>query len=135
MSLFDKIKIGNLVFKNRIVMASMTRLRADKANGCATELHKEYYSQRAGAGLILTEASSISQRGDGWPGSANISNKEQAQAWKPVVDAVKKNGGNIYIQLYHAGRNCHEVLNGGLETWGPSPIAIRSKVYGTKLAF
>lgn len=85
MSLFDKVKVGKLVFKNRIVMAAMTRLRADPATGLANQLHKEYYSQRAGAGLILTEASAISQRGHSWPGSANITNKEQAEAWKPVV--------------------------------------------------
>ena len=75
MSLFDKVKVGKLLFKNRIVLAAMTRLRADPQTGLANDLHKQYYSQRAGAGLILTEASAVSQRGNSWPGSANIMNK------------------------------------------------------------
>jgi N-ethylmaleimide reductase len=135
MSLFDKVKIGSLLLKNRIVLSAMTRLRADPKTGLANDLHKEYYSQRSGAGLLFTEASAISQRGHSWPGSANIMNQEQADAWKPVVEAVKKKGGNIYIQHYHGGRNCHKVINGGLETWGPSPVAIRGKVHGTDLPY
>lgn len=132
MSLFDKIRIGKLLFKNRIVLSAMTRLRADPVTGLANDLHKEYYSQRAGAGLILTEASAISQRGNTWPGSANIMNKEQAEAWKPVVGAVKNKGSNIFLQVYHGGRNCHKIINGGLETWAASPVAIRGKVRGTE---
>ena len=114
MSLFDKIRVGKLFLKNRIVMSSMTRLRADPQNGLATKIHQDYYSQRAGAGLILTEASAISQRGHSWPGSANIMNQEQCEAWKSVVGAVKNKGGHIFLQIYHGGRNCHKIINGGL---------------------
>lgn len=114
MSLFDKIRIGNLLLKNRIVVSAMTRLRSDPKTGLANDLHKEYYAQRSGAGLILTEASCIDQRGESWPGAANIMTQQHAEAWKPVVAAVKKNGGHIYLQAYHGGRNCHKVFNGGL---------------------
>lgn len=62
-------------------------------------------------------------------------NKEQADSWKPVIKAVKSKRSNIYLQAYHGGRNCHKVLNGGLETWGASPIAIRGKVPGTDLPY
>lgn len=74
----DKIKLGNHELKNRAVMAALTRMRADPSNGIPTELFVEYYSQRAGSGLILSEASSWSQRGIAFPGAGNIFSKEQA---------------------------------------------------------
>jgi N-ethylmaleimide reductase len=75
MSLFDKIRIGSLLLKNRVVLSAMTRLRSDPKTGLANDLQKLYYQQRSGAGLILTEASCISSVGNSWPGSPNIMNK------------------------------------------------------------
>lgn len=129
-SLSDIVKIGSLELKNRVIMAAMTRMRTDPKTGIPNELMAEYYSQRANAGLILTECAAVSQRGEGFPGAGNIYTKEQADGWKRVVEAVKKKDGKIFLQIFHAGRNSHPMVNGGLDLWAPSGIAIRGKVRG-----
>ncbi|MEM7760420.1 MAG: alkene reductase [Cyanobacteria bacterium P01_A01_bin.40] len=95
-----------LAMKNRVVMAPMTRARAGKER-MANTLMAEYYAQRAGAGLIITEATTISEQGNGWQQSPGIYTDQQAEAWKQVVDAVHQKGSLIYLQLWHTGRASH----------------------------
>ena len=80
---------------------------------------------------MLTESSSWNQRAVSFPGSGEIYTKEQAQGWKKVVEEVHKNGGLIYIQMFHGGRASHPLMNGGLDPWAPSALAIRGeKLHG-----
>jgi len=105
-SLFDPIQLGAVLCPNRIVMAPMTRGRATREH-VPTELMIDYYAQRASAGLIVTEATGISQQGLGWPYAPGIWTSEQMEAWKPVVGAVHEAGGRIFCQLWHMGRVVH----------------------------
>jgi N-ethylmaleimide reductase len=115
-------------------MTSLTRIRCDPKDGVPTELVKEYYTQRAGAGMILTEASAWTQRGHGFPGAGNLYTQEQAEGWRKVVDAVHAKGSRIYVQLIHCGRTTSPVVT-GMEVWGPSAVPIRGKTYyGTDYA-
>ena len=102
-SLFDPITIGAIEAPNRIFMAPLTRTRATPAH-VPTELMIEYYRQRAGAGLIISEATGISRQGLGWPSAPGLWTDEQTEAWKPVTEAVHKAGGRIVAQLWHMGR-------------------------------
>jgi N-ethylmaleimide reductase len=104
--LFDPIQLGAVLCPNRVVMAPLTRARATRDH-VPTALMAEYYSQRAGAGLILTEATGISREGLGWPYAPGIWTAEQMEAWKPIVAAVKEAGGRIFCQLWHMGRLVH----------------------------
>lgn len=104
--LFKAIKIGNLELSNRIVMAPMTRARAGKER-LPNSLMAQYYSQRASAGLIITEATSISVQALGWNESPGIYTDEQVQAWKQVTDSVHQKNGKIFLQLWHCGRASH----------------------------
>jgi len=110
-SLFDPIKLGAVEAPNRVLMAPLTRGRATREH-VPTELMKTYYSQRAGAGLILTEATGISQQGLGWPYAPGLWSEEQVEAWKPIVGAVHDAGGRIFAQLWHMGRVVHSSLGG-----------------------
>ena len=105
-SLFDPIQLGAVLCPNRIVMAPLTRARATR-EAVPTEVMKTYYSQRASAGLIITEATGISRQGLGWPFAPGIWNAEQVEAWKPVTEAVHEAGGRIFCQLWHMGRVVH----------------------------
>jgi N-ethylmaleimide reductase len=131
MSFQEVIKIGSLRLRNRIVMAAMTRQRAGPT-GVPNELMVEYYKQRAGAGLIITEGTQISESSGGDPGAARLYNQQQADGWKRVIHAVKKQDGNIFLQLYHVGRRASQTTTGGFPTIGPSPIAPRGKVRSTE---
>ena len=111
-SLSDPIRIGAIDAKNRVFMAPLTRGRAT-AQHVPTPIMVEYYRQRAGAGLILTEATGISQEGLGWPFAPGIWSDAQAEAWKPVVKAVHDRGGRIVCQLWHMGRLVHPDFLGG----------------------
>lgn len=105
---------GFIPLRNRSVMSAMSRGFAD-ANHCATDAMRDYYARRAagGAGLILTEGTIIHPSGDGWNNAPHIANDSQAQAWKPVVDAVHATGGAIACQLWHCGRISHADYTGG----------------------
>jgi N-ethylmaleimide reductase len=105
-SLFDPIKLGAILCPNRVVMAPLTRARATRSH-VPTELMKSYYVQRAGAGLITTEATGISRQGLGWPFAPGIWNDEQVAAWTDIVSAVHAAGGRIFCQLWHMGRLVH----------------------------
>lgn len=111
-TLFDPIQLGATLCPNRIVMAPLTRGRATREH-VPTELMIEYYRQRAGAGLIITEATGMSRQGLGWPYAPGIWSDEQREAWKPVVEAVHEAGGRIYCQLWHMGRVVHPSFLGG----------------------
>jgi len=107
-------------------MASLTRLRCDPNTGVPTDLHVQYYSQRApGAGLIITESAPVCHIGQAQLGAGCIYNEEQMEGWKKVVDAVHKEGCPIVMQLWHGGRASHPLLI-GQQNVGPSPIAIRA---------
>jgi N-ethylmaleimide reductase len=108
-SLFSTLKLGTIEVPNRIVMAPMTRLRANDA--CqATPLMAQYYRQRASAGLIITEGTHPSPMGRGYTYPPGIHTQEQAAAWRQVTDAVHEEGGHIFLQLMHAGRVTHSSL-------------------------
>jgi N-ethylmaleimide reductase len=104
--LFEPLTIGAIQAPNRILMAPLTRGRASRAH-VPTPLMAEYYAQRASAGLIITEATGISQQGLGWPYAPGIWSDEQVAAWKPIVRAVHDAGGRIVSQLWHMGRLVH----------------------------
>jgi 2,4-dienoyl-CoA reductase-like NADH-dependent reductase (Old Yellow Enzyme family) len=114
-SLFDPIQLGAIHAPNRIVMAPLTRGRSSAGHVPITELKAEYYSQRANAGLIISEATGISQEGLGWPSAPGIWSNEQVEAWKPVTDAVHKADGRIILQLWHMGRLVHSDFLGGAQ--------------------
>ena len=111
-SLFDPVRLGAIDAPNRILMAPLTRGRATR-DGVPTQVMAEYYGQRAGAGLIISEATGISRAGLGWPFAPGLWNAEQVEAWKPVTGAVHAAGGRIVAQLWHMGRVVHSSLGGG----------------------
>ena len=101
-NLLSSVKLGDLTLKNRVAMAPMTRARAGEKR-IPNALMAKYYGQRANAGLIITEGTTISPQANGWQNSPGIYTLEQTQAWKQVVDAVHKKGGKIVVQLWHTG--------------------------------
>jgi N-ethylmaleimide reductase len=107
--LFDPVKVGPYTLPNRIVMAPMTRSRAG-AGFVPTDLAVKYYTQRAAAGLIVTEATQVSPQGIGYVHTPGIYSKEQVAGWKAVTDAVHKAGGRIFLQLWHVGRISNRTL-------------------------
>ncbi len=112
-----------LELKNRIVMAPLTRGRAG-SDRIPNALMADYYSQRASAGLIISEATVISKQGIGWMDSPGIYNDEQVQGWKQVVDAVHEAGGTMFLQLWHCGRASHSSFHNGELPVAPSAIKL-----------
>ncbi|WP_435418483.1 alkene reductase [Parerythrobacter aurantius] len=106
-ALFQPLKMGALEARNRIFMAPLTRGRAAEPMFVPNALMATYYRQRAGAGMILTEATGISREGLGWPSAPGIWSDEQAEAWKLSTEAVHEEGGLIVMQLWHMGRIVH----------------------------
>lgn len=120
--LFTPLKVGALTLANRIVMAPLTRSRAIGGGRVPNDLMVEYYVQRASAGLILTEATSVTPQGVGYADTPGIWSDEQVAGWKKVTDAVHAAGGLISLQLWHVGRISHPMfLNGDLPV-APSAI-------------
>jgi N-ethylmaleimide reductase len=105
-SLFDPVQLGSIALANRIVMAPLTRDRAD-AERVPTALAVEYYRQRASAGLIISEATQVSPMGQGYADTPGIYNAAQVAGWRQVTDAVHAAGGRIVVQLWHVGRISH----------------------------
>ncbi|MDM8347317.1 alkene reductase [Pseudomonas sp. sp1636] len=121
-TLFDPIKIGELELANRIIMAPLTRTRAD-AGRVPNALMAEYYVQRASAGLIISEATAVTPMGVGYPDTPGIWSEAQVRGWSNITKAVHANGGKIVLQLWHVGRISHpSYLNGELPV-APSAIA------------
>lgn len=112
-SLFDPIEVGAVKAPNRIFMAPMTRARSSRRH-VPRAMMADYYAQRASAGLIISEATGISQQGLGWPYAPGIWSDEQVEAWRPVVQAVKAAGGRFFMQLWHMGRIVHPDFLGGM---------------------
>ncbi|CAI3788597.1 N-ethylmaleimide reductase [Pseudomonas sp. MM227] len=113
-SLFDPIQVGAQKLPHRILMAPLTRGRATR-NHVPTDLMIEYYTQRASAGLIITEATGITQEGLGWPYAPGIWSDEQVEGWKKITAAVHEAGGRIDLQLWHMGRIVHPSFLGGAQ--------------------
>ena len=112
-ALFQPLQMGALHAKNRIHMAPLTRGRAAEPMFTPNALMATYYRQRAGAGMILTEATGISREGLGWPSAPGIWSDEQTEAWKATTKAVHEEGGLIVMQLWHMGRIVHPVFLDG----------------------
>jgi len=129
--LFDKFTNGAVTFANRIVMAPMTRCRADHRDAIPNELMVEYYRQRATAGMILSEGVPVSDRARGYLGTPALWNEEQAAGWKKVTDAVHAAGGRIFAQLWHCGRISHSALHAD----GSPPAGASNKVAATSKTF
>lgn len=123
MKLLEQIQLGSLTLKNKMVMAAMTRSRAD-LNGVVGNLTVEYYTQRASAGLILTEGINISEQALGSPLTPGLYTQEQIKAWKKVTKSVHDKGGVIFAQLWHTGRVGHSADRNGKLPVAPSAIAI-----------
>ncbi len=120
--LFDPIRLGDLELPNRLIMAPLTRCRTGE-DRVPTELMAQYYTQRATAGLILTEATAVVPGGVGYPNTPGLWSEEQVQGWKRVTESVHAKGGRIVAQLWHVGRISDPVhLNGELPV-APSAIA------------
>ena len=120
-TLFDPLKLGSLELPNRIIMAPLTRCRAD-AGRVPNALMAEYYVQRASAGLILSEATSVTPMGVGYPDTPGIWSEDQVRGWLNITRAVHANGGRIFLQLWHVGRVSDPVyLNGELPV-APSAV-------------
>jgi N-ethylmaleimide reductase len=105
--LFTSVRMGSLKLPNRIVMAPLTRMRAANSGHVPTELHAEYYAQRASAGLIIGECTEISPDAYGWADTPGLWSAEQVQGWRGVTDAVHKQGSLMYAQLWHTGAMSH----------------------------
>lgn len=129
-TLFDPVTLGDIELTNRVIMAPLTRMRSLQPGNIPHALNAEYYAQRAGAGLIISEATQISQQGQGYPGTPGIHSAEQVAGWKLVTDAVHKKNGKIFLQLWHVGRVSHRSHqpNGDLPV---SASAIQPKNSGT----
>jgi N-ethylmaleimide reductase len=127
---FDPIDVGTRRLTSRIVMAPMTRSRAFGPGAEPTELMAEYYAQRAGAGLIVTEGIQPSAVGQGYPDTPGLHTPGQIRAWRTVTDAVHRAGGVIFAQLMHTGRIGHpSLLPDGLVPVAPSPVAAQGRVF------
>ena len=118
MKLLSSYQLGPYDLKNRMVMAPMTRNRAGRGNA-PQPMNALYYAQRAGAGLIITEAAQVSPQGLGYPDMPGIYSPEQIAGWRLVTDLVHKRGGVIFLQLFHCGRISHPSLQPG----GATPVA------------
>lgn len=129
--LFAPLVVGSMTLANRTVMAPMTRSRAE--GNVPNALMVEYYSQRADAGLIITEGTAPSPNGLGYARIPGIFNQAQIDGWKKVTDAVHAKGGHIFVQLMHTGRVGHPAnLPEGAEVIAPSPIAAPGEMYTDK---
>jgi N-ethylmaleimide reductase len=121
--LFSPIKFGAVSAPSRIVMAPLTRCRAD-ADHVPTTLMAEYYAQRASAGLLIAEATMAMARNSAFWMEPGIYSPAQVAGWRLTTDAVHAAGGRIFLQIWHGGRACHPLLNSGVQPVAPSPIAI-----------
>jgi N-ethylmaleimide reductase len=122
-ALFWPFTLGDLRLKNRLVMAPLTRTRAANQGKVPNEQMAEYYAQRAGAGLIITEGTFVSEQGQGWYGAPGIYSNEQRAGWERITDAVHRAGGLIFVQLWHQGAVSHRSLyDDGRVPRGPSAV-------------
>jgi N-ethylmaleimide reductase len=126
MKLLEPYQLGPIALPNRMVMCPLTRNRAP--TGVPNELMATYYTQRASAGLIITEGTQVSRRGQGYQDTPGIYTDEQRDGWRGITDAVHRAGGRIFAQLWHVGRVSHSYYHGELPI-APSAIAPTGKAY------
>src|SRR5437764_3236204 len=127
-SLFSPLKIGPCQLRHRLALAPLTRMRAAKPSLAPRPLNAEYYAQRATAGgLLIAEASPVTETGFGSPGVPGIYTEQQIAGWRKVVDAVHAKGGIIFLQLWHVGRVSHSSFHGGALPVSASAIAIKAE--------
>jgi N-ethylmaleimide reductase len=128
--LFEPFMLGPIALPNRLVMAPLTRNRAIPPGMAPSPLAADYYGQRASAGLLITEASQVSQQGQGYQDTPGIYSKEQVEGWRKVTDRVHERGGRIFIQIWHVGRISHTSLQaGGGKPVAPSAIRAKGKTF------
>jgi N-ethylmaleimide reductase len=127
-NILSSFQVGPYSLANRLVMAPMTRNRAG-VNNVPTDLNVVYYTQRASAGLIITEAAQVSPQGVGYANTPGIHTAEQIEGWQKVTESVHKEGGKIFLQLWHVGRVSHSSFHGGALPVAPSALKIEGKVY------
>ena len=120
-ALFSPFQLADLTLDNRIVLSPMTRARAGTTRN-ANALMAEYYTQRAQAGLLITEGTFISEQAIGWTNAPGIYTDEQGLAWKTVTDAVHQKGSKIFLQLWHCGRASHSDFHHGALPVAPSSV-------------
>lgn len=127
--LLTKYEMKGLSLTNRVVMAPMTRSRADNPGNVATNIMAEYYTQRSSAGLLITEGSQISKRAVGYINTPGIYSNEQVEGWKKVTTSVHEKGGKIFIQLWHVGRMSHPDFHNGELPLSASALNPNSESY------
>ena len=126
--LFNPLQVGALTLPNRILLAPLTRTRAD-AGHMPNALMAEYYAQRASGGLLITECTMITEGTSAFIAEPGIYSAEQIEGWKKTTDAVHAKGGRIFMQIWHAGRAAHPDINGGMRTVSSSAIAIEGDIH------
>ena len=122
-SLLQPFSMHDLELRNRVVLAPMTRARAGTER-IPNAVMAEYYQQRSSAGLLITEATTISKSANGWNESPGIYTDEMVEGWKLTTDAIHEQGGTIFMQLWHCGRASHSSFNDGQPAVAPSAIRI-----------
>src|SRR5664279_3511424 len=129
-ALFSPLQIGPYRLQHRVVMAPLTRMRAERSSFAPRQLNAEYYRQRATpGGLIIAEASPVMATGRGNAGTPGIYSEQQIKGWRAVVDAVHAKGGLIFLQLWHVGRVSHSSFQpGGVLPVAPSAVAISAEL-------
>ncbi len=128
-SLFQPFQLGDITLSNRMVMAPLTRSRAEVGN-VPSELAVTYYAQRASMGLIITEATQVSDTAQGYPSTPGLHTAEQIAGWRKVTDAVHAKGGKIFVQLWHTGRMSHTAYQpNGQAPVAPSAIAAKAQTF------
>ncbi|MFD1096703.1 alkene reductase [Salegentibacter chungangensis] len=127
--LLQPFTMGDLNLKNRVVMAPMTRNRADNKDNAPTDIHVKYYTQRASAGLIVTEGSQVSERAVGYINTPGIHTDVQVKAWTKVTEAVHNKEGKIFLQLWHCGRISHPKFHKGEKPLAPSAVNPNTKTF------
>ena len=130
MAFFKPLRLGALTLPNRIIMAPLTRCRATPVTYAANSMMAEMYAARADAGLLIAEATVISEEARGFPNTPGVYSPEQVEGWRLVTDAVHARGGRIFLQLWHQGRTASKELNGGLTPVGPTYAAPESWANG-----
>lgn len=122
--LFQPGRLGDIEIANRVVMAPLTRSRADEAAGDVpgSAMNVEYYRQRSGAGLIISEGTQVAPAGKGYRATPGIYSDAQVEGWKPITRAVHEAGSKIVAQIWHVGRITHPELTGGAQPVAPSAV-------------
>jgi 2,4-dienoyl-CoA reductase-like NADH-dependent reductase (Old Yellow Enzyme family) len=120
-TLFDSFDLQGLQLKHRVAMAPLTRCRANAA-GVPQPITQTYYAQRASAGLIITEATNVTSKSCAFERARGIYSNAQVEGWKPVIEAVHKNGGSIFMQLWHCGRVGSDAILDGRSPLSPSGV-------------